>query len=332
MAKEYTVVEVAGREVKVSSPGKVYFPERGVTKLALIEYYLEVAEQLLPHLRDRPNVLKRYVDGAAGKPFFQRRVPDNAPDWLHTFELLSAGRPARMLVPDDAAHLAWAVNLGVIDWNPWATHIGDLRHPDELRIDLDPNGAATWNDVRKVALGVNEVLSENGLRGFPKTSGSRGIHINVRIKPEQDAISVRRAALALTREVERRDPEHATSEWWKEKRGDRVFIDYNQNAPDRSVASAYSVRPVSNAQVSTPLSWEEVPDAELADFTIETVPPRIAEVGDLTADMPAASLAGLLELAQRDEDAGLGDAAWPPNYPKMPGEPKRVQPSKARNG
>jgi bifunctional non-homologous end joining protein LigD len=329
---EHTIVEVAGQEVRVSNPGKVYFPERGITKLDLITYYLTLAEPTLGHLRDRPTVLKRFVDGAAGKPFFQKRIPDNAPAWLQTTTVtFPSGRTARELLPNDPAHLVWGVNLGVIDWNPWQARLPDLDHPDELRVDLDPTPEARWDDVRQVALCVQNVLEDHGLTGFPKTSGSRGMHVNVRIHPEHDFITVRRAAVALAREVERRVPELATSKWWKEERHG-VFVDYNQNMRDRTVASAYSVRPTPDARVSTPLRWDEVADVEPAELRIDTVPDRIAQHGDPSAEMDshAGSLAGLLDLARRDEEAGLGDAPWPPNFPKAPGEPKRVQPSRAR--
>jgi bifunctional non-homologous end joining protein LigD len=332
MATDYTVIEAAGQEVRVSNPAKVFFPERGYTKLELIQYYLSVSGAALCHLRDRPTSLKRFVDGAAGEPFFQKRIPDTAPQWLHTTTVrFPSGRPARMLVADDEAHLVWGVNLGVIDWNPWQARLPDLDHPDELRVDLDPTPEAAWDDVRQVALVVRSVLRDHGLVGFPKTSGSRGIHINVPIHPEHDFIAVRRAAVALAREVERRAPELASTSWWKEERHG-VFIDYNQNARDRTVASAYSVRPTPDAKVSTPLSWDEVPGVEPAELRIDTVPQRLADTGDPAADMPAhaAPLERLLELAQRDEDHGLPDAPWPPNFPKMPGEPKRVQPSRAR--
>jgi DNA ligase D len=331
---DHTVIEVAGHEVRVSNPGKVFFPEKGTTKLDLIEYYLELAEPTLNHLRDRPTVLKRFVNGAAREPFFQKRIPDSAPEWLQTTIVkFPSGREARELLPNDAAHLVWGVQLGVIDWNPWQARIPDLDHPDELRVDLDPTPEAVWGDVRQVARAVNEVLNDHDLEGFPKTSGSRGIHVNVRIKPEHDFLAVRRAAVALAREVERRIPELATTKWWKEERHG-VFIDYNQNARDRTVASAYSVRPTPDARVSTPLTWEELPDAELGDFTIDTVPARVKTVGDPSAeiDAHAGSLKKLLELAQRDEEAGLPDAPWPPNFKKMPGEAKRVQPSRARKG
>jgi bifunctional non-homologous end joining protein LigD len=327
-----TIIEVAGHEVRVSNPGKVFFPERAITKLDLIEYYVELAEPVLNHLRDRPTVLKRFVNGAAEKPFFQKRIPDSAPEWLQTTTVtFPSGRTARELLPNDAAHLVWGVQLGVIDWNPWPARLPDLDHPDELRVDLDPTPEAKWDDVRQVALCVHEVLGDCGLVGFPKTSGSRGIHVNVRIRPEHDFIAVRRAAVALAREVERRVPELASSKWWKEERHG-VFIDYNQNARDRTVASAYSVRPTPDARVSTPLRWDEVADVEPAELRIDTVPARVAGVGDPSADIDshAGSLAGLLALAQRDDEAGLPDAPWPPNFRKMPGEAKRVQPSKAR--
>ena len=330
---DHTIIEVAGHEVRVSNPGKVFFPERGTTKLDLIEYYLAVADQALNHLRDRPTVLKRFVNGATEKPFFQKRIPDSAPDWLQTTTVaFPSGRTARELLPNDAAHLVWGVQLGVIDWNPWQARLPDLDHPDELRVDLDPTPEATWDDVRQVALAVNATLNDHDLMGFPKTSGSRGIHVLVRIRPEHDFIEVRRAAVALAREVERRVPELATSKWWKEERHG-VFIDYNQNARDRTVASAYSVRPTPNAWVSTPVTWDELPNVELADFTIDTVPKRIKDTGDPTADIDAhaGSLAKLLERADLDEANGLPDAPWPPNFKKMPGEPKRVQPSRARN-
>jgi DNA ligase D-like protein (predicted polymerase) len=332
MADEFTIVEAAGREVRVSNPGKPYFPEAGYTKLDVVHYYLTMAEPVLAHLRGRPTSLKRYVEGAGGEPFFQKRIPDSAPEWLTTATVaFPSGRTARMLVADDAAHLVWGVNLGVIDWNPWQSRLPDLDHPDELRVDLDPTPEASWDDVRQVALCAGEVLRDHGLTGFPKTSGSRGIHVNVRLVPEHDYVAVRRAAVALAREVERRIPELATSRWWKEERHG-VFIDYNQNARDRTVASAWSVRPTPDARVSTPLRWEDVPDVEPAELRLDTVPAHLAAHGDPTAeiDAHAGSLTQLLELAQRDEDAGLPDAPWPPNFRKQKGEAKRVQPSRAR--
>jgi DNA ligase D len=328
----HAVVEVCGRELRVSNPGKAFFPEVGVSKLDLVNYYIECEQAVVRHLCERPTVMKRWVDGVQGKPFFQKRVPDSAPAWLQTATVtFPSGRHARELVPNDAAHLIWAVNLGVIDWNPWPVRRSDLDHPDELRIDLDPSPDVPFATVREVALGVREVLDEHGLRGFPKTSGSRGIHVYVRVKPEQGFQEVRRAALALAREVERRMPGRATSKWWKEERVG-VFIDYNQNARDRTVASAYSVRAVPDARVSTPLEWDEVADVEPAELTIQKVPARLRERGDPSADIDKrpARLEPLLELAERDEREGLGDAPWPPHFRKQKGEPRRVQPSKAR--
>jgi bifunctional non-homologous end joining protein LigD len=326
------VVEVSGQQVRVSNPSKLFFPDAGITKLDLVNYYVECEQAVVRHLRERPTVLKRWVDGVAGEPFFQKRVPESAPDWLQSATVtFPSGRHARELVPNDAAHLVWGVNLGVIDWNPWPVRRDDLDHPDELRVDLDPGPEVPFSEVREVALGVREVLEEHELRGFPKTSGSRGIHIYVRIEPNESFEEVRRAALALAREVERRMPGRATSRWWKEER-EGVFIDYNQNARDRTVASAYSVRAVSDARVSCPLEWEEVPDVEPADLTLASVPARLGERGDPSAsiDEHAGQLDGLLELAARDELEGLGDAPWPPHFRKQKGEPKRVQPSRAR--
>jgi bifunctional non-homologous end joining protein LigD len=329
---EHVIVEACGRELRVSNPSKLFFPDAGLTKMDLVEYYLDCEEAVVRHLRERPTVMKRWVDGVAGKPFFQKRVPDSAPDWLQTATVtFPSGRHARELLPNDAAHLIWGVNLGVIDWNPWPVRSADLDHPDELRVDLDPGPGVSFAEVREVALGVREVLDAHQLRGFPKTSGSRGIHIYVRIHPEQGFEEVRRAALALAREVERRMPRRATSRWWKEER-EGVFIDYNQNARDRTVASAYSVRAVPDARVSCPLRWEEVADVEPAELTIQSVPARLREHGDPSAaiDADPGSLDGLLELAARDERDGLGDAPWPPHFRKQQNEPKRVQPSRAR--
>ncbi|HEX4012081.1 MAG TPA: DNA polymerase domain-containing protein [Solirubrobacteraceae bacterium] len=329
---EYELIDAAGREVRISSPGKVFFAERGITKRDLIGYYVSLADAVVNHLRDRPTVLKRFPEGAAAEPFFQKRIPDSAPDWLQTATVtFPSGRTARELLPNDAAHLVWGINLGVIDWNPWQARIPDLDHPDELRVDLDPTPEASWDDVRRVALVAGEVLHDHGLTGYPKTSGSRGIHVNVRIGPEWDYFQVRRAALALAREVERRAPELATSKWWKEERHG-VFVDYNQNMRDRTVASAYSVRPTPDARVSTPLAWDEVADVEPAELRIDTVPDLVARRGDPSADIDdhAGSLDALLELSRRDEEQGLGDAPWPPHFRKQAGEPRRVQPSRAR--
>jgi bifunctional non-homologous end joining protein LigD len=330
--KEHEVLQVAGRELRVSSPGKVFFPERGLTKMDLVNYYLQCQEAVLRHLVERPTVLKRWVDGVAGEPFFQKRVPDSAPQWLATATVtFPSGRSARELLPNDAAALVWGVNLGVIDWNPWAVRRSDLDHPDELRIDLDPGPGVSFAQVRQVTLGVREVLLEHGLDSFPKTSGSRGMHVYLRIEPEHDFTEVRRAALALARAVERNMPGKATSRWWKEER-QGVFIDYNQNARDRTVASAYSVRAVSDARVSCPLQWDEVADVDPAELTLQTVPARLKKRGDpsATIDEHPQKLEPLLQLAARDEREGLGDAPWPPHFAKQKNEPPRVQPSRAR--
>ncbi len=326
-------LEVDGREVRLSNPDKVFFSARGETKLDLALYYVAVGPGALRAVARRPTVLKRFPDGAEGKMFFQKRVPAKRPDWIETATVsFPSGRHADELCPTELAHIIWAVNLGCIDLNPWAVRREDLDHPDELRVDLDPQPGVTFDDVRKVAGIVNEVITEHGMVGYPKTSGSRGIHVNVRIRPDWGFQEVRRAALALAREVERRSGDLATSKWWKEERGQRVFLDYNQNARDRTVASAYSVRANPQAMVSCPFRWDELNDVELADFTIATVPARFREVGDLeeTIDDESYSLEGLLELSERDEAEGLGDAPWPPNFPKAEGEPRRVQPSKAK--
>jgi bifunctional non-homologous end joining protein LigD len=332
VAKEYATIEAAGHEVKVSSPSKIFFPKPKLTKLDLVEYYLAVAGPAVLHLQERPGTMKRFVDGAAGEFFFQKRVPKNAPEWLQTATFtFPSGRSATELVVNDAAHLVWAVNLGVIDFNPHPVRRSDLDCPDELRVDLDPQPRVRFSSVCKVAMVVREVLEEHGLEGWPKTSGSRGIHVNVRIKPDWDYNEVRRAALALAREVERRIPKLATSKWWKEERHG-VFVDYNQNARDRTVASAWSVRPRPDARVSTPLDWDEVPEVDPAEFTLETVPARLSKRGDPHAkiDKKPGTLTKLLDLAARDEAEGLGDAPWPPHFRKQKGEPKRVQPSKAK--
>ncbi|HUB73709.1 MAG TPA: non-homologous end-joining DNA ligase [Solirubrobacteraceae bacterium] len=326
------VLELSGHELRVSNPEKPFFPDVGITKLDLANYYVECEQAVVRGLRERPTVMKRWVDGVNGEPFFQKRVPDGAPEWLQTATVtFPSGRHARELVPNDAAHLVWGVNLGVIDWNPWPVRRADLDRPDELRVDLDPGPEVPFSQVREVALCVREVLEQHGLRGYPKTSGSRGIHVYVRVVPEHGFEEVRRAALALAREVERRVPGRATSRWWKEER-EGVFIDYNQNARDRTVASAYSVRAVPDARVSCPLEWGEVADVEPAELTLKTVPARLRERGDPAADIDehAGSLDGLLELAARDEREGLGDAPWPPHFRKHKDEPKRVQPSRAR--
>jgi DNA ligase D-like protein (predicted polymerase) len=324
---------VAGREVRVTHPDKPYFSrEAKLTKLDVVRYYLAVADGAVAGIRDRPVVLKRFVDGAEGEPFYQKRAPENRPAWLRTVTLsFPSGRTAEEVVVDDAAGLAWIVNLGCIELHPHPVRAGDLDHPDELRVDLDPGPGVAWDDVRRVALEVNALLGELGLRGWPKTSGSRGLHVNVRIQPRWTFTEVRRAALALSREIERRAPAIATSKWWKEERHG-VFLDYNQNAKDRTTCSAYSVRPLPDARVSAPLDWAEVPDCDPAAFTVATMPARFAARGNPHAEMDGAagSLEALLELAARDDAAGLADAPWPPHYQKTEGEAPRVAPSRAR--
>jgi len=323
-----TVIEIAGREVTITNPDKVFFPKAGYTKLDLVNYYAAVAEGALRGIRNRPMALKRYVNGADEEPFFQKRAPEKRPDWIDTVELsFPSGRTACEIVVNDAAQLLWIINLGCIDLNPHPVRADDLDHPDELRVDLDPGPGVPFADVRRVALVVREVLEEHGLTGWPKTSGSRGIHVNVRIERRWSYDQVRRAALAVAREVERRVPKLATSKWWKEERHG-VFLDYNQNAKDRTVASAWSVRPTPDARVSMPLSWDEVPDVDPAAFTLVTAPSRPDHSAGI--DDAVGSLDALLALSARHEAEGMGDAPWPPQYKKQAGEPKRVQPSKAR--
>ena len=332
MATETVTVDAGGVPVPVTNPSKVYFPESGYTKLDIVNYYLAVGEGALRGVYDRPMVLKRFVNGADQEPFFQKRAPTPRPPWIPTAHVsFPSGRSADLAVATEVATLIWAVNLGCLDLNPWPVRSGDVDHPDELRVDLDPTPQATFAEVKQVALVVREVLSELGYEGYPKTSGSRGIHINVRLEPSWGFSEVRRSALALGREVERRVPAIATTAWWKEERHG-VFLDYNQNARDRTVASAYSIRPTPDARVSWPITWDELPDVELGDFTIATVPPLYAARGDASAaiDGKQHSLEPLLELVARQEAAGKGDAPWPPNYPKAEGEPPRVQPSKRR--
>jgi DNA ligase D-like protein (predicted polymerase) len=329
------VLSVDGREVRVTHPSKLYFSQ-GVrlSKLDLVRYYLSVAPGALAGIRDRPIVLKRFVNGAEGEAFYQKRAPSDRPAWMRTVTLsFPSGRTAEEIVVDDDAGLAWIVNLGCIELHPHPVRSADLDRPDELRVDLDPGPGVGWEDVRRVALEVKAQLEEVGLVGWPKTSGSRGMHVNVRIEPRWSFTEVRQAALALSRAVERRVPALATSKWWKEERHG-VFLDYNQNAKDRTTSSAYSVRPLPDARVSAPLRWDEVEACDPADFTVLTMPQRFAAFGDPHAGMDAAagSLDALLELAARDQASGLGDAPWPPHFAKGAAEPKRVQPSKARSG
>ncbi len=326
-------LSIDGREVRVTHPDKLYFSrETQLTKLDVVRYYLSVAPGALRGIRDRPLVLKRFVNGAEGEAFYQKRAPSDRPAWLRSTTLLfPSGRTAEEIVIDNDAGLAWVVNLGCLELHPHAVRATDLDHPDELRIDLDPGPGVAWDDVRRVALEVQAFLEEAGLRGWPKTSGSRGMHINVRIHPRWTFTEVRRAAIALSRAIERRAPALATSKWWKEERHG-VFLDYNQNAKDRTTASAYSVRPLPDARVSAPLEWSEVADCDPADFTVLTMPARFAKAGDPHAaiDDDPGSLEKLLELWDRDEASGLGDAPWPPHFRKMEGEAPRVAPSRAK--
>ncbi len=334
MAKETNAetLSVGSREINITNPDKLYFSQARISKLDLVRYYLSVAPGAVAAIRDRPIVLKRFVNGAEAEAFYQKRAPTTRPPWLRTVTLsFPSGRTAEEIVVDDAAGLAWIVNLGCIELHPHPVRSSDLEHPDELRIDLDPVPGVAWADVRRVALEVQGFLEEVGLRGWPKTSGSRGIHVNVRIEPRWTFTEVRRAAVALSRAIERRAPSLATSKWWKEERHG-VFLDYNQNAKDRTTCSAYSVRPLPDARVSAPLHWHEVPDCDPADFTLFTMPERFAKIGDPHADMDAAagSLEKLLELADKDEAEGLGDAPWPPHFRKAKSEPSRVMPSRAK--
>src|SRR5437764_108134 len=326
------VLEVAGRAVTISNPDKVFFPKSGYTKLDLVRYYVAVAEGALRGVASRPMALKRFVNGAEGEAFFQKRAPTSRPEWIETVELsFPSGRTAEEIVVHDAAQLAWIINLGCIDLNPHPVRAGDLDHPDELRVDLDPVPGVPWSQIREVAMVTRDVLKDFGLVGWPKTSGSRGMHIYCRIEPRWTFPEVRRAAVALAREVERRAPEIATSRWWKEERHG-VFLDYNQNAKDRTVASAYSVRPLADARVSTPLIWDEVPTCQAEAFTLATVPRRFAAIGDPSKgiDEAVGSLEALLELSAQHEAAGFGDAPWPPHFAKQTGEPSRVQLSRRK--
>jgi bifunctional non-homologous end joining protein LigD len=328
-------LEVDGRDVRVTNPAKVYFPEADggpITKLDLVRYWIDVADAALVGCRDRPTTLHRFPDGVRGEGFYQKRLPKGAPPWIEAALItFPSGRTANMPVMADAAHLAWAATLGCLEINPWPVRSADVDRPDELRIDLDPMPEIPFGQVRRVALVAREVLEEHGLRGFAKTSGKRGIHVNARIEPRWPFTEVRRAALALAREVERRIPDLATTAWWKEERHG-VFLDYNQNARDRTVASAYSVRPTPDARVSTPISWEEVPEVDPGSFTLRSVPERLRMVGDPGAgiDDRVGSLEPALELSERQEAEGLGEAPYPPHFPKAEGEPVRAQPSRRR--
>jgi DNA ligase D-like protein (predicted polymerase) len=331
-SRERTVVAVAGRDVAITNPGKVYFPEAGITKLDVVRYYLAVADGALRGAGGRPNVLVRYADGIHGEFFYQKRAPAARPPWIEVAAIrFPSGRAAEEVVPRDAAALAWMANLGCLELHPHPVRAEDLEHPDELRIDLDPMPGVAWPEILEVARVVRATLADVGLVGWPKTSGSRGIHVNVRIHPRWSFTEVRRAALAFAREVERRAPSLATSKWWKEERHG-VFLDYNQNAKDRTVAGAYSVRPTVDARVSAPVTWDELFACDPADFTLRSMPARFAAVGDRHADIDArpCSLGRLLALSGEQEAAGLGDAPWPPHYAKQAGEPPRVQPSRRK--
>jgi DNA ligase D len=346
MASPYVEIPVGEHVVKITNPDKVYFPARGETKLDLVHYYLAVGDGILRALRERPTTLERWPSGVfegaklstradnRGDAFFQKRIPKNAPDWVESARIaFPSGRHADEICPTGLAAVAWAANLGTLTFHPWPVRRSDVDRPDELRIDLDPQSGTNFADAKKIALeAVREILDQLGYAGFPKTSGSRGIHIYVRVEPRWTFTEVRRCALAFAREIERRMPDLVTTKWWKEERGEKVFVDFNQAARDRTIASAYSVRPKPHAPVSAPVTWTELPDVDTEDFTIATMPARFDELGDLHAaiDDQAFSLEPLLEWAERDErDRGLGDMPYPPNYPKMAGEPKRVQPSKA---
>ncbi len=327
------VLQLDGREVKVTNPEKIFFPERGHTKLDLVRYYLSVAEGALTGCRDRPTTLHRLPHGVDGEEFWQKRVPVHRPEWLKTAMIrFPSGRSAEMLCVTDVASLVWAINLGCLELNPWAVRRQDVDHPDELRVDLDPTPGIPFDHVRQVAAVAAEVLREHSLTGFPKTSGKRGLHVYVRIRPLWEFTEVRRAALAFAREVERRLPELATTAWWKEERRG-VFLDFNQNARDRTISSAYSVRPTADGRVSCPIEWDEIPDLNPEDLRLDTVPGRYASRGDPGAgiDDHVGVLDSLLDLAEKDEKEGLGDAPWPPHFPKAPDEPVRAMPSRRRN-
>lgn len=335
MPTEVEILEVAGQEVRITNPSKVFFPASGTTKLDLATYYVAVGDAVMRGVRDRPTTMYRWPNGvdAPDDAFYQKRLPDKGrPAWLESVVVrFPSGRQADMLVIADLAHLLWAVNMGCIDLNPWPVRSGDVDHPDELRVDLDPTPGVDFGDARAVAMVAKEVLEEHGLTGWPKTSGKRGLHIYVRIEPRWGFQEVRRAALAFAREVERRADGLATTAWWKEERHG-VFVDFNQNARDRTIAAAYSVRPFAPAQVSCPLAWGEVPDVDPAGHTLMTVPERVAKGGDPHAgiDDSVGTLDALLALADRDENEGIGDAPWPPHFPKGDKEPMRVAPSRAK--
>ncbi|MET0627547.1 MAG: non-homologous end-joining DNA ligase [Acidimicrobiia bacterium] len=335
MAKgDETVLVIDGRDVTISNPGKVFFSEHGETKLDLVHHYLRVAEPLMRTMGGRPTMLQRFPDGAEGSSFFQKRVPKSAPEWLQTTIVSTPnGTTSNAMVVADLAHVAWAVNIGCLGFHPWPYLAADPEHTDELRIDLDPQPGNDFAHIRAAAVALHELLEELGIEGYAKTTGNRGVHVYVRLEPRWDSYDVRHGAVAIARELERRHPELLTAAWWKEERGDRVFVDYNQNAPHKTVFGAWSVRSRPGAQVSTPFHWDELPDIHPDDLTLATLPDRLAKDPDPWAAMNDApqSLDPLLELRARDQAAGLKDAPWPPVYPKQPDEPSRVAPSRAKS-
>ena len=333
MASPFVELEIGERIVKVTNPDKVLFPEAGHTKRDLVDYYLAVGEGIVRALYERPTQLRRFPDGIHGEAIYQKRVPEKRPDWIDAVRVtFPSGRHADELCVTEVAQVAWAANLATIDFHPWPSRRRDTEHPDELRIDVDPQPGTDFADAKAVAAVVRETLAEIGFVGWPKTSGNRGIHVACRIEPLWEFPVVRRCALAFAREIERRLPGLVTTAWWKEERGERVFIDYNQNARDRTIASAYSVRARPDATVSAPVTWDELADVETEDFTLATMPARFAALGDLYAgiDDAVCDLRVLLEWVEREEKEGIGEAPYPPNFPKMPGEPPRVQPSRRR--
>lgn len=334
MASPFTELEVGSRIVKITNPDRVYFSARGETKLDLARYYLSVGDGITRALRERPCMLKRFPEGADGEAVYQKRIPKGAPDWMQTAHVeFPSGRTADELCVTELASVIWAVQMSTIEFHPWHSRRRDTERPDELRIDLDPQPGTDFDDAVRVAAVARELLEELGYTGFPKTSGGRGVHMYVRIERRWTFTDVRHAAIAFGRELERRLPGQVTTKWWKEERGERIFVDYNQNARDRTIASAYSIRPKPGAPVSAPLAWDELPQVAPEDFTVATMPARFAEVGDRHAaiDDVAYSLQPLLDMYEADEAGGEGDMPYPPDYPKMPGEPKRVQPSRDRD-
>jgi DNA ligase D len=333
VAPDARVVELSGHEVAISNPDKLYFPAIDATKWDLVDYYRQIGDAVMVTAGGRPAMLERYPDGATGKSFFQKRVPKGAPAWLQTCTVATPnGTTSNALVVADLAHIAWAVNLGCLGLHVWPYRASDPAHADELRIDLDPQPGTNFDDVRVVAGHTHALLSELGIAAYPKTTGSRGLHIYVRLSPRWDSFEVRAAAIALARELERRHPDEITAAWWKEERGERVFVDFNQNAPHRTVFGAWFARPRSNGQVSTPITWDDVEHVDPATLTIRTVPDRVRAEGDPWSDIGdrPQSLEPLLDMVERDKGAGLPDAPWPPEYPKQPDELTRVAPSRAR--